>query len=126
MLKEWTALQHSDDNVLSMFTFNLLDIPSMPFTNFIETDIHYTIPDRGTVYCYERVCVWLSVIISSKLRIRSSTNFSCMLPMAMPQSSTGDVEIHYGFTDDAIFAYKLRLFNVTARLRPKCSLGLGV
>jgi len=49
-----------------------------------------------------------------------------MLPMAMPQSSTGDVEIHYGLTDDAIFAYKLRLFNVTARLRLKRSLGLGV
>jgi len=37
------------------------------------------------------VCVCLSAIISSKLHVRSSPNFSCMLPMAVARATSGGV-----------------------------------
>jgi len=39
-------------------------------------------PDRGAEYCAERVCLFacvcLSAIISSELRVRSSSHFLCL------------------------------------------------
>jgi len=54
-------------------------------------------PDRGAEYCDEHVCVSvsLSAIISPELRVQSSPNFSCMLPMAVARSSSGGVVIRY-------------------------------
>ena len=69
------------------------------------------------------LCVCLSAIMSSKLHVRSSRNFLCMLPMAVARSSSGGVvktsdKVRISsFIDDVIFAHKLRLLEVAARLR---------
>jgi len=36
----------------------------------------HSAPNRGVEYCGERVCVCLSVIISSQLHVQSSPNFA--------------------------------------------------
>jgi len=80
----------------------------------------YSAPDRAVGYCDEHVClsVCLSAIISLELHVRSSPNFLCMLPIAMAQPPSGGTVIRISsFTDDIIFAHKLTLLNVTARLR---------
>ena len=41
------------------------------------------------------VCVCLSASISSKLHVRSSPNYFCMLPMAVARSSADGVVISY-------------------------------
>ena len=49
-------------------------------------------------YCDELwVClsVCLSASMSPKLRVRSSPNFLCLLPVAVAQPSAGDIEIRY-------------------------------
>jgi len=62
---------------------------------------HYSATDREAEYCDERVClsvsVCLSTIISSKLHVRSSPKFVCMLPVAVAWSSSGAVVICYVF-----------------------------
>ena len=49
---------------------------------------------QSIVMCMS-VCVCLSAIISSKLRIQSSPKFLCMLPVAMARSFYGGVVICY-------------------------------
>ena len=64
------------------------------------------------------VCVCLSAIISSELHVRSSPVFvhvSCWRGSVLCQRS--DTFRISGFMDDVIFAHKLRLLNVAARLR---------
>ena len=64
---------------------------------------NYFAPNREEKCCDERicvcvcvcVCVCLSAIISSELHVRSSTNFLCMLPMAVARSFSGGVVICY-------------------------------
>ena len=57
------------------------------------------------------VCVCLSALIFSELHVRSSPNFSCMLPMAVARSSAiGSIVIPgmlctSGFMDDVMFAH---------------------
>jgi len=91
-------------------------------------DFYYSAPDRGAEYCDERVClaVCLSVCVcicprSCRWNYTSYLHqFLCMLPMAVARSSSGGVVIRYvfpGFMDDVIFAHKLRLLDVAARLK---------
>jgi len=54
-----------------------------------------SIPDWEEKYCDECVCVCLSVVISSELHVRSPPNFLCSLPVAVAQSSSGGIVIHY-------------------------------
>jgi len=87
---------------------------------WIGEPIHYAIrqwllcPDRGEEYCDERVCVCLcvclSAMISSEIHVRSSSHFcACYLWQCL---SSGGV-----FIDVVIFSHKLRLLDVSARLR---------
>ena len=62
----------------------------------------------------------LSAIISLELHVRSSPDFLCMLYMdcgSVLLWQRSDALRISGFTDDAMFAHKLRLLDVAARLR---------
>jgi len=71
------------------------------------------------------VCVYLSVIIPSDLRVQSSPNFSRMIVTRgrglVLFWQSGDMSDIFGFMDDVIFAHKLRLLDVSARLRQRGS-----
>jgi len=89
----------------------------------------YFAADREAEYCNERVCV--SVCLSVRDHIFGTarpifTNFLCMLPMAVARFCSGGVVIGptlciSGFMDAVIFAQKLRLLDVSARLRQRGS-----
>ena len=109
----------------------------------------YSAPDRAAEYCDNRVCVLVQcmslcvcvcvracvcvcvcvrVCLSAIIIIifgaaRSIFTILCMLIMAVARSSSGSVTIWYtsGFMDDVIFAHKLRLLDVAARLRQRGS-----
>jgi len=66
------------------------------------------------------LCVCQSAIISSELHVRSSLFFLRMLPMAVASvllCRRSDTLRISGFVDDVVFAHKLRLFDVAARLK---------
>ena len=70
-------------------------------------------------YCNERVCLSVCVYLSVRDHIFRTTRpmftkFLCMLPMAVARSDMLRIS---GVTDDVIFAHKLRLLDVAARLR---------
>ena len=57
------------------------------------------------------------------------TNFLCMLPVALAQSTSGGVVIPYvltGFMDDVIFARNPRLLDVAAQLKRSAHAVLGL
>jgi len=89
--------------------------------------LFYSAPDRGVKYCNDRVrvcpCVCLRLclfaIISLELHVRYSLNF-------FVHTSYGRVSVLFwrlnyalrisGFVDGVVFAHKLRLLDVAARL----------
>jgi len=65
------------------------------------------------------VCVCLSAIISSELHVRSSLNFyACFvwLWLGPPLAARSDIFRISGFVYDVVFAHKMRLLDVAARL----------
>jgi len=98
-----------------------------------SSSLHYSAPDRGAEYCDERVClsvgVYLSAIISSELRVRSSpsffehvTNDRCSVLLWR----RGDTLCTSGFMDDVIFAHKPRLLHVAAQMKRSAHAAFGL
>jgi len=79
----------------------------------------------GAEYCNEPVCVCVCLcLLRSYLRNYTSDLhqfFLCVLSVAVAWSCFGGAVIRYVFlvcfTDDVVFAHKLRLLDVAARLR---------
>jgi len=76
-----------------------LPLPVFAQVLFSPVFVCYSAPDRGVEYCDERVCLCLCVCLPrSCLRVWSSPNFLCMLPMAVAQSCFGGLVICYIFS----------------------------
>ena len=82
---------------------------------------NYSATDRGEEYCDERVCLCVFVCPRSSLRNYTSDlyQFLCMLPgrVSVLLWRRSDMLRISAFMDDVMFAHKLRLLDVTARLR---------
>jgi len=89
----------------------------------LELGYYYSVLVRGAEYCDERVC--LSVCLSVRDRIFGTTRPIITRFFMHVTYGRGSVLLCWrrdslrisGFVDDAIFAHKLRLLDVAARLR---------
>ena len=87
-----------------------------------RNQIYYSVPDRGAEYGDECVCVRLFVCLRSYLRKNTSDLHQIFVHVTYGRGSVllwrhSDKLRTSGFTDDVIFAHKLRLLKVAARLR---------
>ena len=75
---------------------------------FAIDQLYYCVPDRGSEYCDDGVClsdcVCLSASMSLELQVRSSPKFLCMLPVAVDRSSSGDVAMLF-FSGEGMTSY---------------------
>ena len=64
-------------------------------------------PSRGTKYCYQHVCMSVSLLIYLTTTFQTSRNFVYMLIVAMTWSSSDKVQIlcNYGFVDYVTFSH---------------------
>ena len=99
------------------FVFNILNGTGQVL--IARNQIYYSVPDRGAEYGDERVCVRLFVCLRSYLR---KNIYQIFVHVTYGRGSVllwrhSDKLRTSGFTDDVIFAHKLRLLKVAARLR---------
>jgi len=75
------------------------------------------------------VCVRLFTIVSSKLHVRASPKFLCLLLMALVRVllwRRSAMLYTSGFMDDVMFVYKSRLLDVATQLKRSARAALGL